>query len=186
MMYISKGVAKPSKDPSMFYVSHCGTVFALGKELAALWRNARILPRPVPVGRERAVLHLMEAGLASTTDEEGDIAQYRLLNDCILSPVDADVPLHILRSRDRRIWTWLTKAGLRLTISELVRLEEQHLRPTPALLGEGGRQELTCAIYCPENICDGLLQVQMEHSAARSATVGAVLRLLRMGRLALL
>lgn len=60
---------------------------------------------------------------------------------------------------DHRIWTWLTKAGLRLTTSELIRLEEQQTLPEPELLGEAGRQELTNLIYSADTICDRLLDV---------------------------
>lgn len=80
---------------------------------------------------------------------------------------------------DYRIWTWLTKAGLRLTTSELIRLEEQQTLPEPELLGEEGRQELTNLIYSADTICDRLLDTLMENSSARDRTVATLLRLLQ-------
>lgn len=80
---------------------------------------------------------------------------------------------------DHRIWTWLTKAGIRLTTSELIRLEEQQALPKPDLLGEEGRQELTNLIYSPDTICDRLLDTLMESAPARDRTVATLLRLLQ-------
>ena len=73
MMYLSKGVRVPSNDAGRFYVSHRGTTFPMGMQMSALWHNARNRPRPVPAGKEGAVLRLVEKGLAAITDEEGDI-----------------------------------------------------------------------------------------------------------------
>ena len=84
---------------------------------------------------------------------------------------------------DHRIWTWLTKASLRLTTSELIRLEEQQTLPEPELLGKAGRQELTNLIYSADTICDRLLDTLMESSSARDSTVATLLRLLQKHRL---
>ena len=73
MMYLSKGVRVPSRDAGLFCVSPCGTTFPMGMQMSALWGNARHHPRPVPAGKESAVLRLVEKGLAAITDEEGDI-----------------------------------------------------------------------------------------------------------------
>ena len=92
---------------------------------------------------------------------------YRLLIDCIPCPTDDAHPALFMTRHDHRIWTWLTKAGLRLTTSELIRLEEQQTLPEPELLGEAGRQELTNLIYSADTICDRLLDTLMESSSAR-------------------
>ncbi len=68
----------------------------------------------------------------------------------------------------------------------MVRLEERQLKPTPALLGEEGRQRLTEMIYIAETIPDGILETLMEHSPARDPTVSALLKLLRTGRIFLI
>ena len=82
MMYLSKGVRVPSNDAGLFCVSHRGTTFPMGMQMSALWRNARNRPRPVPVGKEGAVLRLVEKGLAAITDEEGHRTWVRI--DCLL------------------------------------------------------------------------------------------------------
>lgn len=78
MMYLTKGVRVPSDDISLFCVSHRGTTFPMGMQMSALWRNAHDRPRPVPAGKEGAVLRLVEKGLAVITDEEGDIGLGRV------------------------------------------------------------------------------------------------------------
>lgn len=100
--------------------------------------------------------------------------------DCIPRPAEnTRHPSLLIAQPDRRIWTWLTKAGLHLTISELIRLEEQKVQPEAALLGEAGRQDLTNLIYSADTICDRLLDSLMEDSPARDSTVSALLRLLQ-------
>ena len=183
MMYLSKGLAV-QKSTEELRVSHCGKVFALGPEMARLWTNAQQAPKEVPAGKENYIRRLEQSGLAGTTKERGDLAHYRLLSGCIICPeLDSDTK-PVQTGYDGRIWTWIEQAGLRLTASELIRLEEQGTKPVPALLGEQGRQELTEQIYSSkELIWDGTLESEMERSPARDALVMSLLRLLRMGRL---
>lgn len=186
MMYLSKGAARPPQRNGVRHVSRCGKVYALGPELASLWYQARIMPKPVPAGRECAIQRLAEAGLVSVTDEEGDLAAYRLIIDCVLCPshkLRLRLPLF---GRDRRLWTWVTRAGLRLTASELIRLEELKAVPAQELLGEDGRQDLTETIYTNGSIFDGILETQMEHAHARNDTVASILKLVRTRRLLLI
>lgn len=186
MMYLSKGAALRPQRGGVQHVSRCGKVYALGPELTALWYGARVMPKPVPAGRERAIRRLAEAGLVSVTDEEGDLAAYRLIIDCVLCPSRRTRPRLPLHGRDRRLWRWITRAGLRLTAGELIRLEELEAVPVPELLGEDGRQKLTQAIYTTGSIFDGILETQMEHAHARDATVASILKLVRTRRLLLI
>ena len=73
MMYLSKGLSVPEKDGTV-RVSHCGRIFALGPEMAALWESARLAPQPVPPQKARFVERLEQSGLAVTTQEEGGLA----------------------------------------------------------------------------------------------------------------
>lgn len=182
MMYLSKGLSV-QEPGSEFRVSHCGKVFVLGPEMAQLWTNARLGPKEVPAGKEHYIQRLEQSGLAAITMEQGDLAHYRLLSNCIICPEHGPTAKPVRPGRDGRIWTWIEQAGLRLTASELIRLEEQGTKPVPALLGEERRQELTEQIYSKETIWDGVLESKMEHSPARDAIVMSLLRLLRAGRL---
>lgn len=186
MMYLSKGSALRPRRDGVQHVSRCGKVYALGPELASLWYGARVMVRPVPAGRERAIRRLAEAGLVSVTDEEEDLAAYRLIIDCVLCPSHKFRPRLPLHGRERRLWAWITRAGLRLTAGELIRLEELEVVPGPELLGEDGRQSLTETIYLSSSIFDGILETQMEHSHARDATVASILKLVSTHRLLLI
>ncbi|WP_308856725.1 hypothetical protein [uncultured Oscillibacter sp.] len=181
MMYLSKGLPVQERGGREFQVSHCGKVYALGPKLEALWCAAQRTPQEVPVGKERFIRRLEQTGLVMTTAEPGSLGHYRLLSDCIICP-GSDNGGILRPGRDSRVWTWIKKAGLRLTASELIRLEEQHTKPAPQLLGEDGRQELTERIYTPDTITDGRLATLMERSPARDALVASVLRLLRRDR----
>lgn len=186
MMYLSKGIFNKSSRTGMDYVARCGCVYALGPELAGLWKRARVTPQQVPVGKEQAIRRLEASGLVVTTEETGALAAYRLLTGCMICPNDRRWSDCFLPEPARRIWTWLHEAGLRLTACELIRLEERRVKPTPALLGEDGRQRLTEMIYFAGTIPDGILGTLMEHSPARDTTVAVLLKLLRSRRLLLI
>lgn len=186
MMYLSKGITAKGANQDIFYVSHCGRVFALGPEQAKLWQAGQHGPQKVPVGMERLIQCMAGSGIVTVTEETGKLAKYRLLTSCVICP-EHDAPTAWVRpGRDRRIWTWIEQAGLRLTASELVRLEEQGAQPTPTLLGGEGRQQLTELVYSRESIFDGILETAMEHSPVRDVCVASLLRLLRAGRLHLI
>lgn len=186
MMYLSRGALTRSDKTGLDYISRCGCVHALGPELAGLWKKAQFTPQEVPGEKERAIRRLEASGLVVTTEETGSLAAYRLLTGSIICPNDRRWGDRFLPESVRRIWTWLNEAGLRLTASELIRLEERQVKPTHSLLGEDGRQRLTEMIYLVETIPDGILETLMEHSPARDTTVAALLRLLRSRRLLLI
>ena len=180
MTYLSKGLPVPEQDGTV-RVSHCGRIFALGPEMAALWESARWAPQLVPRQKARFIERLEQSGLAVTTQEEGGLALYRLFSGSIICPQDEGDGQTSVAEGDGRIWQWIQYAGLRLTASELVRLEEQGTEPTPDLLGEEGRQDLTEKLYSPRTIQEGVLEREMEYSPARDGLVAALLRLLRAG-----
>lgn len=96
------------------------------------------LPQPVPPQKARFVERLEQSGLAVTTQEEGGLALYRLLSGSIICPQAESEGQFSEAGGDGRIWRWIQYAGLRLTASELIRLEEQGTDPTPNLLGKRG------------------------------------------------
>lgn len=186
MMYLSKGSAWPTMRGTDLWISRCGKTYPLGPALSALWRRGRVMPQKVLPGQEYAVRRMAESGLVAITEEEGDLGAYQLVTSCVLCPCRRFFPRLPLRGRERRLWTWISRAGLRLTASELVRLEEQEAIPRPELLGVDGRQPLTELIYTSLNIFDGVLDAEMERSDARDRTVSALLRLLKSRRLLLI
>lgn len=184
MTYLSKGIAIPPGPQAVFRVCRWGKIHALGPEAAELWRRGCTGPVEASDAELAAVRRLADAGLLCVTEETGSLAAFRLLNDCVLCPSGKSP--RFLWGRERRVWTWLTRAGLRLTSSELIRLEERKIVPVPELLGENGRQALTEEIYTSTDIFDGILETEMEHSPARDATTAAIMRLVRKRRLLLI
>lgn len=182
MMYLSRGL--PVDAPYNDEVRIClhGKAYALGPKLAALWNNARRRPQQIAPNNTCQIERMAQSGLAVVTEEiPGRLAAYRLLSQCILCPTQkwerrGWLPLF---GRDKRIWTWISGAGLRLTTCELIRLEEQNLSPVPALLGDANRRALVDMIYMQMPMEDVLLVTAMEHSPKRDATVSSLLRLLQ-------
>ena len=186
MMYLSKGTLAPQMKDGITLVSRCGRTYALGPELAQLWRDGQFAPCQVLRAKEQAIGRLQERGLVSVTEESGPLGDYRLFTDCIICPNGTRISDRVLPAQASRIWAWINGAGLRLTTSELVRLEERQVMPAAPFLGEAGRQCLTEVIYTADTIRDGILETLMEHSPARDGTVAALLRLLRSKRLLLI
>ena len=186
MMYLSRGVPAQPHEDGVYRVSRCGCIYALGPESALLWQKGQFAPISIPHGKDRMIARMEESGLVVTTEESGPLAAYRLLAACSLGPNEKRQTDRFLTGAARRMWTWLNEAGLRLTGCELIRLEERRVTPTPALLGESGRQRLTEMIYMTDTIPDGILETAMEHSPARDGTIAALLKLLRTGRLILI
>lgn len=182
MMYLSKGLPVPGQD-EIVRVSHSGKIFALGPEMAGLWEVARLAPKPVPPQKARYIECLEKAGLVVTTKEEGWLALYQLFAGSIICPNPEMGGQSFQLEQDGRIWHWIQYAGLRLSASELIRLEEQGTEPTSELLGEEGRQALTEKIYSTKTIQDGVLEYEMEYSPARDGLIAVLLRLLQAGSL---
>lgn len=186
MMYLSRGNLTESRRTGLAYVSRCGCVYALGPELVGLWKKGRFMLQSVPEDKEGTIRRMEASGLVVTTEETGTLAAYRLLTSCVICPNARRWTDCFLTKSAQSVWIWLNEAGLRLTASELIRLEERQVKPTPALLGEEGRQRLTEMIYFADTIPDGILETMMEHSPARDSTINALLQLLHTRRLLLI
>jgi len=187
MRYISKGmVLKPSTE-HILNVSRCGDDFKLTGINAKLWLDGRYtVAMTKDVLQETKLKHLVRIGLAEVTEETGLLAAYRLLTGCVICPAKLKSLHRPLNSAEHRLWKWISQAGLRLTASELVMLNEKDIHPADSLLGEANRQALTESIYTAETIFDGILEGKMEHSPARDRTMKALLGLLRKKRILLI
>lgn len=186
MMYLSRGDYTIAKEDGLYRISHCGRIYVMGARAAFLWQAARKVPQKVPADKARLIQKLEECGLVVTTEDDDDLSDYRLLTQCILCPHDPDCLPEKVSDTAKRLWTWICGAGLRLTADELTCLEENGVQPTPALLGETGRQYLTGIIYCPDRMQDGTLTGLMERAVKRSETTQALLELLQADCLLLL
>ena len=84
-----------------------------------------------------------------------------------------------LNEQERQINTWLQKAGIRLSVAELVFLQEHQITADSGMFGVRNRQRLIEAIYTKDNIQDNLLEHQMEKAECRDEVVEALMQLLK-------
>ena len=134
---------------------------------------------------EKELRHLLKMELVEEV-EPGPVGEYRALTHCIIVPTQYRGISLPLTSDEKYMLQWISGAGLRLTMAELVYLEEHKLEPTPEWLGEENRQKLTERIYTQDTIFDNILETQMEAAACRDHAVKMVLSLLRKKRILLL
>ena len=176
MLYISKGLLFRKSDGGHIAVAWRGNEYDLEGENSRLWLAGRYdtaLAEALPLAKLAAL------GLVDTADTDGPLNIYRLLTNCVTCPAPPRFPRRPLRRTERLLWRWIRRAGLRLTLAELIFLLEEDIRSVPGLLGPGNRQALTEMIYNTENIEDRLLENRMEDAFGRDTVVEALLGLLR-------
>ena len=184
-MYISKGVIEPGSQGTALFINMRGEKRRLCGSHADYWLAGQLAPASItaPCAELDA---LTAAGLIEATDESDNLGRYRLLTRCIIVPAKQKALRQPLNNDERCVWSWISKAGLRLTVAELICLAQNRIIPTPGLLGAANRQNLVEAIYSADTIADNILENLMEHSAMRDVVVDAVFGLLRKRRIILI
>lgn len=188
MKYISKGMVIKDSTEDLLFVTHNGIDFQLTGEQAALWLNGRFgfAKTRKTVLEEKALRQLVRQGLVEIAEGDGSVFEYRALTQCILVPAKSRSSCTMLSAMQKELLSWMSKAGLRLTVAELVFLAEHGIAPAEHLLGAGNRQALTEMIYTQDTIFDNILEAQMEHAAMRDEVVSALLKLLKKKKILLL
>ncbi len=186
MLYLSKGIDAGSEN-NMLYVAHCGAKHVLTGIGARLWPAGRYMQNETEDEREiRHLRELQRLGLVETSEETGPLAVYRLLAKCIICPAELKPMRSPLSPPENRLWQWIDKAGLRLSIGELTKLVADGVSPSSGLLGVENAQELTLLIYADNLAADTTPDILMESSPERDAVVKGILELLRKKRLVLI
>ena len=188
MKYISKGMVSKASTEDILHVTRCGVDFQLTGLQADLWLNGRFGFSEVKEGNILAEKSLNQLKRQELVELAGDdtAGEYRALTQCVITPASPKGAGRILSSDEKNSLKWLTEAGLRLSMAELVYLNEHNVRPEPQLLGAGNRLALTELIYTQENVMDNILETQMERAGCRDISVKAVLSLLKKKRVILL
>lgn len=184
MIYLSKGIVCRGSTEERLTIAHCGQEFLLTGAEATAWQNGQFGIGHAKEGWPLEHLHRMD--LAEYEQEDTQLSRYRILSRCICCPGKAKGLQLPLNGAERRLFTWLTKAGLRLTPAELICLVEHDVAPSEELLYESNRQALVETIYTRDTIQDNILENRMERAAGRDAVVGHLLQLLKKKRLILL
>lgn len=187
MIYISKGIVQERSTERNIYVGRGGQVFQLTKVEAQLWLDGRFgFYETKNASQERAIEHLYRMGLVEYEQEDSLVSRYRILTRCVLcAAVGSNVSLTVGRF-ESSILNWLTNAGIRLSMAELVYLHERQITPTKDLLYTDNRQKLVETIYTQENIFDNILESQMEHATCRDKVTAAIMVLLKSKKIVIL
>lgn len=186
MLYLSKGMVIKESTEQMMCVTRCGIDYMLTGIGAMLWLDGRFGAAESQDARQDVHLRkLQQMGLVELSEETCMPAFYHLLARCIICPAKLKPVRKPLSSIENKAWQWINKAGLRLTIGELVKLFTEGVDPSTDLLGKENAQTLTMRLYASDLIFDTTLDIQMEHSPRRDEVVNAVLGLLRKKRIIL-
>jgi len=182
MLYISKGIPRKSSKGKIT-INWRGREFTLEGAEARLWQLGCF---DSSLASAQSLEALVNLSLVETAEEDTPLCLYRLLTNCVICPAPMRLLRWPLRLLEWRILRWIKRAGLRLTLAELVFLLEEGIRFIPELLGEENRQALVECIYNTETITDGILESRMEEAFSRDYVVTAVLDLLRKRRIFLI
>lgn len=181
MLYISKGIVCPESLTGTLFLERGNQKFQLQGREAAVWLNGRFgFDMTESEIEEQAVRCLVGKGLVEMEREIGSVYKYRILTRCVFCPVKQD---HRRSSRlgdlERQLDTWMRKAGLHLSVAELVFLQEHRIKADSGMFGIRNHQKLIETIYTKDNIQDNLLEHQMEQAECRDEVVEALMRLLK-------
>ena len=184
MIYLSKGIVCKGSTEQRLTIAHRGQEFLLVGMEAIIWQNGQFSFGETTEGW--ALEHMQRMGLVEFDTEDSPVSRYRILAKCICCPGKAKGLQLPLRVAEQGIYTWLSKAGIRLTPAELVYLTEHRISPSENLLYEGNRQALVETIYTADTIQDNILENLMEHAVSRDTVVALLMQLLKKKRLILL
>lgn len=187
MQYLSKGAIAAQSTDRMFCVTLRGVDYMLSGIGTHLWRSGQLqISEARNPQQEKHLRKLEYLGLVALSEEQGALAPYHLLTRCIICPAGYQEPVHALLSMSESIvWKWISAAGLRLTIGELVMLHDRNIEPTRNLLGKKNTQALIKRLYFSDMFLDTTPDIMMEHSLQCDTVVNAVLGLLQKKRIIL-
>lgn len=185
MIYLSKGVVQPKSSIENLWLERGGKQFQLQGAEAAVWLKGRFgFMVAESEAEEQAVICLADKGLVEMEEEADSISRYRILTRCVCCPARQRGHMsNRLSERERQIYTWLQKAGIRLSVAELVFLQEHQITADSGVFGTSNRQKLIETIYTKDNIQDNLLEHQMEKAECRDEVVEALMQLLKKKRI---
>ena len=188
MRYLAKGIAQEQSTEHILLISHFGDEFRLTGLQAKIWLEARLHIAETDgkdFNEEKELLRLKKMDLVEEVGQDA-VDEYRALSRCIIVPAQFRGISLPLTADEKSLLRWISGAGLRLTMAELVYLMEHGMQPEDGWLGEANRQKLTEAIYTTDTIFDNILESQMETAVCRDRVVRTVLSLLRKKRILIL
>ena len=182
MMYLSKGYLQIRSGKEEVYLKRAGKEYHLHGFQAVMWMKGEyaFAETDSDAGR-RTVRELQDMGLVETEEKADGPAKYRILTRCVCDPArrkGGDRSSARLNERERQIYRWIKKAGIHLSVAELVFLSELGVSPQKDLLYEKNRQKLVELLYLLDDVEGNLLEDRMEQSEKREEVVSALMGLL--------
>lgn len=173
MIYLSKGIVQPESSIENLRLEHGRKQFQLQGAEAAVWLKGRFeFMITDSKAEEQMVMRLADKGLAEMEAEADSISKYRILTRGVCCPARQRGRMSCrLNERERQIYTWLQKAGIRLSVAKPVFLQEHQITAVRGMFGIRNRQKLVETIYAKANIQDNLLEHQMEKAGGRDEVV---------------
>lgn len=181
MLYLSKGIVCPESVIGNLFLKRGNQTFQLRGRETAVWLKGRFgFHMTESEAEEQVVRCLAGKGLAEMEVEADSVCKYRILTRCVCCPVKQNRRMSgRLGSLERQLDTWMRKAGIHLSVAELVFLTEYRVSADRELLYEKNRQKLVETIYTKETVQDNLLEHQMEQAECRDEVVEALMQLLK-------
>lgn len=135
-MYISKGVIVKKLPHRQLLIYHYREQHRLNEKQTVLWQNGtKDFCQTDTLEDERSVIELAKLGLAEITYVVSLREKYILLKKCLICVLQKRRSYRRLTHREKQIMLWLTGAGFRLGIAELIFLIENKIEPTEELFG---------------------------------------------------
>lgn len=187
MIYLSKGILCRYIHEHHIVVRQIDTPKELFGLDARLWMNGRYGFRITQSREEEtAVKVLAERWYVCCEQDNNPCSQYRILTRCLLYPSRRKMRLPLINRTERKIYRWIKKAGLNLSIAELICLEEKGIEPKREMLYKKNAQKLHDVIYPGSITYAYSLENRMKNSLMRKQTVEAVVGLIQKQRLIVL
>ena len=186
MMYLSKGYLQIRSGREV-HLKRAGKEYHLYGFQAVMWMKGKygFAVTDSEAGR-KAVQGLRDMGLVETEEKADGLAKFRILTRCVCDPAkrkEGDRSSARLNEKERQIYTWIKKAGIHLSVAELVFLSEFGVKPEKDLLHEKNRQKLVEMLYLLDDVEDNLLEARMEQAEKREEVVSALMGLLAKKRI---
>lgn len=188
MIYLSKGILVHGPKKNRLLVRHFGLPTEITGVDIDVWLNGRRGFAYTQTKEEDAALErLVNRHLANCELTRGGLSEYKILRKCLICPskgVHLGIPP--LSRTERTVLTWLKKAGIHLSLAELISLFDKGVEPTADLLYRENTRKLMNIIHPSRITIAYELENRMMHSIARKSIVDAVMRLLYRNRVFLM
>ena len=183
MVYLSKGYLKARSGKDEAFLIRAGKEYRLHGIQAVMWMKVKYgFCETDSEAGIRAVAGLRDMGLVEAEERADGLAEFRILTRCVCDPVKRRAGNRSsarLDEKERQVMTWIRKAGIHLSVAELVFLSELGVWPEKEFLHDRHRQKLVETLYLLDDVGDSRLEDRMERAASRDEVVSTLMSLLK-------